>query len=373
MKTRMRVSFRRNFLSNSLHKMNQQSRQHVAHAKPNGPGDSRPTARQIIQDEGLLEDSSRLSGKTVLITGGTSGLGLETAKAIHAAGAKVFVSGRCEINKGRGVAASIQDIDLDRHKDVQFVSMDLSDLDSVSSGANEFLKMSNNRLNILICNAGVMAPQELTRTKQNHEMQFGVNHLAHFLLFELLAPALLKSSTTDLHSRVVVVASCAHRSNALVAEGDYDFTKASYNPFTSYGQSKTANIYMANELERRFGSQGLHGLSVHPGVIMETSLVRHLTDDGKKLGEYFTSKSSGFAGECKDAQQGAASIVWAAVSSDLEGKGGLYLEDCSISEPVQSDLTEDEWYKPGRSEWCYDRSAEEKLWLDSERMISPWV
>lgn len=344
------------------------SRYREAHTTKNGPGDSRPTAHQIIQDEGLLENSNRLSGKTVLITGGTSGLGLEVAEAIHATGARVFITGRCDASKGHDIASGIGN-----DKAVQFISMDLSDLDSVKSAANDFLEMSSGHLNILICNAGVMAPQELTRTKQGHEMQFGVNHLAHFLLFKLLAPALIESSRAEFKSRAILVASNGHRISGPLPDGDYNFAKTPYEPLKAYGQSKTANIYMANELDRQYSLQGLHGLSVHPGVITSTGLNRHLTDDTERLAEYFTSKSPAFANERKDSQQGAASIVWAAVSKDMEGKGGLYLEDCSVSVLAQKDLTEDEWYKPGRSEWCYDRSAEERLWRDSEEMISSWM
>ena len=200
-------------------------------------------------------------------------------------------------------------------------------------------------------------------------MQFGVNHLSHFLLFELLRPALLAGSSSDLASRAVVVSSCAHRGSGLVEDLDYDFEKRPYDAGITYGQSKTANAYMANEIERRFGAQGLHGLSVRPGVIMETGLVRHLTDDVEKF-EAMLAENPSFRPRTKSSAQGAASIMWAAVASSLEGKGGMYLEDCAIGQPVKKDA---EWWDPGHSDWCYDQSAEGRLWSDSKKIVDEWL
>jgi NAD(P)-dependent dehydrogenase (short-subunit alcohol dehydrogenase family) len=111
--------------------------------------------------------------------------------------------------------------------------------------------------------AGIMACPQGT-TEDGFETQFGTNHLAHFLLFQLLKPTLLASSTPELHSRVVVLSSLGHRS-ATVDFDDINYNKKEYTPFGAYGQSKTANIWMANEIERRYGAHGLHGLAVHPG------------------------------------------------------------------------------------------------------------
>lgn len=320
----------------------------------------------------------------MLITGGTSGLGLEVAKALYVTGAAVFISGRCGIEKGQEIARSIESAVADGKtkcgegnatngfatNTVGFVSMDLSDLSSVQSGAANFLQQSGNKLNILICNAGVMAPQTRMTTAQDHELQFGVNHLAHFLLFKLLCPTLLSCSSATFASRLISVSSCAHRQSSLLGNGDYDFQTTKYDPGVAYGASKTANIYMANEIERRFGRQGLHGLSVHPGIIMETSLVRHMTDDSKKFEAQMSESMPGFGGIVKNTSQGAASIVWGAVAGGLEGIGGVYLEDCGIGEPMKKGA---EWFEPGRAEWCFDKAAEERLWGDSEGMVKEWL
>ena len=346
----------------------------AVHNRPNGPGDDRPTARQIVHDESLLGNESRLLGKTVLVTGGTSGLGLEVAKALYTTGAAVYITGRCDVAKGKQITATIEaQQGTDGATRVGFVHMDLSDLESVREGALDFLQQSKGKLNILICNAGLMMPPEIIRTKQGHEAQFGINFLAHMLLFNHLKPALLASSEPQSQSRVIAVSSSAHRSSSIL-EDDYDFQSTKYDPGASYGQSKTANIYMANELERQFGTQGLHGLSVHPGIIMETGLTKYMTDDPKNIENYMNGIAPDFAARCKNTEQGAASIVWAAVAERLEGRGGIYLEDCEISQPVREGLNEaSEWHQPGRSAWCYDKAREKRLWTDAEKLISSYV
>ena len=137
----------------------------AAHANPDGPGDARPTATQVLRDEGLLSFPNRLSGKTVLITGGTSGLGLQLAKALHRTGAKVFITGRgCDI-RGREIAKSIKaSADQKIGYDVRFIYTDQSDLHSVKAAASTFLAEADGSLNILICNAGVMSPPMHTKT-----------------------------------------------------------------------------------------------------------------------------------------------------------------------------------------------------------------
>jgi NAD(P)-dependent dehydrogenase (short-subunit alcohol dehydrogenase family) len=164
--------------------------------------------------------------------------------------------------------------------------------------------------------AGIMAcPQG--KTEDGFEMQFGCNHLAHYLLFQLLKPTLIASSTSKFQSRVINVSSLGHRSSTVHLD-DLNFEAREYNKWASYGQSKTANIWMANEIERRYASLGVHGLSLHPGAI-QTNLQRHLDEKTKKSFE-----SIEIAKICKSPEQGAATTVWAAVSPQWEGKGGRY-------------------------------------------------
>ena len=147
---------------------------------------------------------------------------------------------------------------------VELLEMDNNSLDSVRAVAKEFLSRSN-KLNVLVCNAGIMATPEM-KTVDGFEAQFGVNHLAHFLLFCLLKDTMLASSAPEFHSRVVTVSSSGHMAVEFQF-GNYGFEKGNYSPWAGYGQSKCANIYMASEIENRYGAKGLHGISLHPGGI----------------------------------------------------------------------------------------------------------
>ena len=282
----------------------------AAHVDPAGPGDARPTAMQIVQDEGL---QGRLTDKVVLITGAASGIGLETARALYATGARLFLPVR-DRAKAEAAVADIRDSLPDSKGSMTLLDVELGSLQSVRDCAAAFLKQSD-RLNLLICNAGVMATPQ-GRTQDGFETQLGTNHLAHFLLFQLLKPALLQASSHHFHSRVVCLTSSGHRYCPVLFD-DLDLSKGGYTPFKAYGQSKTANIHMATEIERRYAAQGLHATAVHPGAIM-TNLGRHLPADFITA---FLAKDPRMAARFKDAQQGAATTVWAAVGREWEGKG----------------------------------------------------
>ncbi|MCJ1401821.1 hypothetical protein MMC11_005038 [Xylographa trunciseda] len=315
----------------------------AAHVSTNGPGDGRPTALDIIKDENL---EGKLSGKVMLITGCSSGIGVETARALSATGATLFLTAR-DMKKG-GTAL---DGFLEPGR-VHLLQLDLNSLTSVRKCAEEFLQRSKT-LNVLINNAGVMACPE-GRTADGFETQFGTNHLAHFLLFNLLKPTLLASSTPAFNSRVINVSSSGHRRGGILLD-DFNFDHTAYEPFRAYGQSKTANIYMTNEIERRYGTQGLHGLSLHPGGIM-TGLQIHVPEDVKE-----TWKSDAATKGMKSVPQGAATTVWAAVSREWEGKGGKYLEDCQESRPVEG-----VW---GYAPHAFDQEKEGKLWIASLKLL----
>jgi NAD(P)-dependent dehydrogenase (short-subunit alcohol dehydrogenase family) len=297
-------------------------------------------------------NAGRLTDKTVLITGCSSGLGIETARALKATGARLFLTAR-DLSKGREALGDI----LEPGK-VDLLLLDLNSLASVRNFASEFLEASNNKLNILINNAGIMQTPEGT-TADGFELQFGTNHLAHFLLFQLVKPALLNSSTPDFQSRVVSVSSLGHR--YLPPKMDNLMLTGEYDPTHGYAHSKTANIYFANEIERRYGDKGLHGLSLHPGGIW-TGLQIHTPAEmmaafkaNKELVKYM-----------KSVEQGAATTVWAAVGKVWEGKGGKYLDDCQICPPAPENHT---LFEPGYAKWAYSPENEAKLW----KLSNEWV
>ena len=324
---------------------NMSSRYAAVHQNCKGPGDARPTALDIVKDEDL---QGELTDKVVLITGCSSGIGIETAKALNATGAKLFLGVR-DTAKGQ---AALSDILKPGH--VELLKVDLNSLDSVRSAAEEF-KTKSKTLNILINNAGVMATPE-GKTADGFETQFGTNHLAHFLLFQLLKPTLLASSTPGFNSRVVCLSSSGHRGAGIQFE-NYNFEKGDYTPWTAYGQSKTANIYMANEIERRYGPKGLHALSVMPGGIM-TGLQVHVIDQLK-------AALDAAKDHMKSPEQGAATTVYAALSKDWEGKGGRYLEDCQESEKTNDPSPTATGYHPR----AYNEEGEKRLWADSLQLV----
>ncbi|ORY65534.1 uncharacterized protein BCR38DRAFT_474407 [Pseudomassariella vexata] len=322
----------------------------------NGPSDSRVTGKQIIEDEGLVD---AWSDKVVFITGVSSGMGPETVRVMALTGATVFGTARNLEKAKKALGASL----LDSGR-VHLLFMDQTDLSSVRACAAEFRKQSP-KLNVLINNAGLTSdpgnvhPEQ--RTQDGFELQFGTNHLSHFLLFHLLSDVLLASSTPSFHSRVINVSSSGHRYGPLRLD-DLNFDSAgTYEGWAAYGSSKTANIYMANAIERRYGARGLHGLSLNPGSFVSPNLQQHCQEsidaaqEVDRMQKYFVSL-----------EQACATSVYGAVSKDLEGKGGLYLEGASVAGPVPEDGDAVEY---GYAMWAFDEGKEEQLWRVSERMI----
>lgn len=227
---------------------------------------------------------------------------------------------------------------------------------------------------MLVCNGAVMATPRGDRTEDGFEMQFGTNHLGHFLLVQLLLPVMLRSATVTTTSptgskreeegeygdgegvRIIGVTSSAHR-HATINFNDLNLetlSEETYNiPQLAYAQSKTANIYMMNEIERRFGARGVHGLSVHPGNVF-TGLQKYI--DESVLAEW---RQPEMKGHLKSVEQGAASIVVAAVGREWEGVGGVYLEDCRKGEMVREGYRS---FDPGFEEHAFDEEAERRLW-----------
>ncbi|KAH8596154.1 hypothetical protein B0O99DRAFT_621155 [Bisporella sp. PMI_857] len=238
--------------------------------------------------------------------------------------------------------------------------MDNACLDSVRTAASTILSQSKNQVNILINNAGIMATPTLTLTPEGNELQFQTNHLAHFLLFQLLKPALLASSTPALHSRVVNVSSSGHRVFVFNDNPDYAFQHTPYESWTAYGQSKLANIYMTNYIDRVYSTQGLRATSVHPGGIisglmkdMDPQLVAGFMADEAKMRSL---KSWG---------QGAATTTIAAVGKEWEDRGGKYLVDCEETVMERGIAGE----KEGFVSQTYDEDKEARLWKDSLELV----
>lgn len=317
----------------------------AAHANPNGPGDARPTALQIIKDENLRD---ALQDKVILITGCSSGIGIETVRALSTTGATIYATAR-SLPKARAALGP----SLLSSPRLHLLPLDLTSLASVRACAARFLALSPNKLDILIPNAGVMATPTRTLTPDGFETQLGVNYLAHFLLFWLLKPALLASAP----SRLVFVSSSAHRLSPLrLDDPNFAAPGATYDPWIAYGQSKTALIVAAAEIERRYGgtARGLHALSLHPGSIA-TGLQAHVSAEEQEQ----WATIPGLAKTWKSAEQGAATTVWAVVARELEGKGGLYLEDCGVAGPWDEGTG---MAGPGYAEWVGDGEGAARLW-----------
>jgi NAD(P)-dependent dehydrogenase (short-subunit alcohol dehydrogenase family) len=332
------------------------SRYAPAHISPKGPGDARPTALQVVKDEGLLDG---LSGKTVLVTGANDTTGLETARALHMTGAKVFITTR-SVEKNATAVQSIIDSNGGEKGGIEAITMELGDLSSVRTAAKEFLSKSD-KLNILVCNAGVFA-QSLERTAEGFEKDFGVNHMGHFVLFQEIRATLLASSTPSFNSRVVMVASTGHRMSEIHFD-DVNFEHRAWDPVLAYAQSKTANIYMANYIDRTYGRHGLHAWSVQPGGIA-SNLV------GSEEAKQALYNNPAVFPYVKTTTQGAATSVWAAVAKDLEGKGGKFLESMQeIGVWTGPEEKRVDWTDSGYAPYAYNDEKENQLWELSEKLI----
>ncbi|KAJ5387901.1 hypothetical protein N7509_010442 [Penicillium cosmopolitanum] len=279
------------------------SRYAAAHIDPQGPGDARPTALQIVQDEGF---KGKLTGKVAVVTGVSSGLGIETVRALAATGATLYLTAR-NLEKAEAALADIFD-----SSTMTLVQMDQASLESVRIAAQTILSQTS-QISLLIANAGVMAIPDLKLTDKGHEMQFATNHLSHFLFFNLLKSALLAGSSSAFHSRVVMLSSAGHRVGGINSSDNYHYQNGGYNPWAAYAQSKTANVYMANEIERRYGLQGLHAYSLNPGIAA-TGIIGQLSSEeimGMLQDEAMLKAQ-------KNLDQGAATTIYAAISRDLE-------------------------------------------------------
>ncbi len=264
----------------------------------------------------ILADKD-LTGKVAVVTGGYSGIGLETTRALVSAGAKVYVPVR---SQGKASDA------LKGIRGVIVGAMDLGDLASVKSYAQTVLD-NENKIDLLINNAGIMACPE-TRVGNNWEAQFGVNHLGHFVLSTELLPRLLEAES----ARVVCLSSVGHKRSDILWD-DIHFNNTAYEKWTAYAQAKTANALFARGLDIKYSDQGLKALSVHPGGIM-TPLQRHLENEEMQALGWTDAQgnlSEMAAALFKSTTQGCTTTLWAATSEKLDDVGGVYCEDCDVA------------------------------------------
>jgi NAD(P)-dependent dehydrogenase (short-subunit alcohol dehydrogenase family) len=286
-----------------------------------------------------------LHGRIAVVTGASTGLGLETARALASVGARVVLAGRdaARISAAAGtIRERVPDAELEEG------ALDLTSLDSIRAFADWYAG-GHDRLHLLINNAGVMyTPFE--HTAEGFEMQFGTNHVGHFLLTCLLVPQLL----ADPPSRVVNLSSGGHMGSDIVWD-DVNFERRDYDKFSAYGQSKTANILFSVELDRRLADRGVHAYAVHPGMIA-TELGRYMTkDDFQALMDRAKASPSGGMPAYKSVEQGAATSVWAATAPELADHGGAYLADAEVTDQ--------------HAPWARDPESARRLWTLSEEMV----
>lgn len=310
------------------------------------------TAAEVV--EGLS-----LNGRHIVVTGGASGLGLETSRALAQAGATLTLAVR-DLAQGDAAATALGGST--GNPRIRVAQLDLADLASVARFADDW-KKSGEPLHVLINNAGIMACP-LSRSAQGWESQFATNHLGHFALTRALLPVLLKSEAP----RVVALSSSGHRLSPIVFD-DIHFDKREYNKWKAYGQAKTANALMALHLDTLHAKDGLTANAVHPGGI-NTGLSRHITrEEMVAMGWVKPDAEPGFIPPgFKTPQQGAATSVWAATAPELQGHGGRYLEDCN--EAVPSPEGERRF---GYVAHVRDRDAAARLWAVSEAMLAQAV
>jgi NAD(P)-dependent dehydrogenase (short-subunit alcohol dehydrogenase family) len=305
------------------------------HQRPIGSGvGAATTADEVV-------GTRDLSGQLAIVTGGYSGLGLETVRVLAGAGARVIVLARTP-DRARHALKGIAGVEVE--------AFDLSDPESIHAFGTRFLA-GGAPLSILVNNAGIMATP-LARDARGNELQLSTNHLGHFQLTLCLWPALRRAAG----ARVVCVSSRAHRIAGVNFE-DPNFRARHYDRWVAYGQSKTANSLFAVGIDQRGERDGIRAFSVNPGVVVGPLADRLTPEDFARFGlRDAASKTAG---------QGAATIVWCATSRALDGMGGLYCEDCDVAN-VEREVTHT---RRGVRPWAVDPDSADLLWEFSQRAI----
>jgi len=306
----------------------------------------RSTALEVIAGHDL-------TGRDAIVTGGASGIGVETVRALATAGARVTIATR-DLSKAQSIAETLR-----AETGSSLIEADLVDLGSLAS-VRAFVDgyvAQHTRLDLLINNAGIMATP-FGLTPDGFELQFGTNHIGHFALATGLLPALRAAGK----ARVVSLSSIGHRRSDIHYD-DLNFEHRPYDPFSAYGQSKTANALFAVGLTQRHAAEGITANAVMPGGIL-TGLQKHMSREEQMALGWFDEQGN-INPRFKNTEQGAATSIFAAVAPELEGVGGLYLEDCAVAVP----WTEEHPYS-GYMPYALDPDNAEHLWSVSEQLIA---
>ena len=297
-----------------------------------------------------------ISNKTAIVTGGYSGIGLETTRALVTAGAKVIIPAKRTEIACKNLEGIVPNEDI--------VEMNLENLNSVKKFTEDF-KENFKKLDLLINNAGIMACPE-TRIGNGWESQFAVNHIGHFLLTKELMDTMAENDS----ARFVSLSSSAHSLTGILWD-DIHFQNNPYDKWMAYGQSKTASSLIAIEFHRRMVDKGVSGFSVHPGGIL-TPLQRHLQkEEMVALGwmDENGSPSEMAKNFFKTTSQGASTTLWCATSSSLNGIGGVFCEDCDIAKR-KNEVDESLQRYFGVADWAVDTEEASKLWDVTEKMLA---
>ena len=298
-----------------------------------------------------------LTGKRILVTGVSAGLGVETARTLVAHGASVVGAAR-DLAKAERATAPVRAAAAAGGGSLDLVELDLASLASVRACAGALIA-DGRRFDVIIANAGVMAPP-LGHTADGFETQFGTNHLGHFVLVNRIASLLAPGG------RLVNLSSAGHRFSDVDLD-DPNFEHSAYDPWLGYGRSKTANILFAVEFDRRHRANGIRATAVHPGGI-KTELSRHLDEAATAALIARIDAANAAAGAApfsyKSIPQGAATSVWAAIVADGDAVGGRYCEDCHVAH-----LQDNAEVRDGVRAYALDAERARALWAKSEALV----
>jgi len=307
---------------------------------------ARSTASEVVAGH-------ELRGKTIVITGASAGIGYATARALLSAHAEVILAARDPAKGEQAVQALQRDYPASQ---VHFLPLDLGLLASVRQAGKHFLAQWN-KLDVLINNAAIMATP-LGYTPDGFEQQFATNFLGHFLFAQLLLPALRRAAP----ARVVSLTSGTHRLSDIHFD-DIQYYHRPYDKWEAYAQSKTADALLAVALTRHFGEQGITANAVNPGGVRTGLQEQYLTPEEIRARYY--DEAGNLLPSFKTPEQGASTTVWASVAPELEGIGGLYLEDCHQGIPYDPEISTLTGYMP----YALNADHAEQLWTIAEKLV----